>query len=58
VVFESVVVRAVMAVEGVASLRALSFDGTPFVETGRVPAAGTYFDFAGGGVWVNGQRAS
>jgi predicted phage baseplate assembly protein len=57
VVFESVVVRAVMSVAGVASLRALSFDGTPFVETGRVPAAGAYFDFAAGGVWVNGHRA-
>jgi hypothetical protein len=58
VVFASVAVRAVMEVPGVASLRSLGFDGTPFVEIGRVPAPGAYFDFAGGGVWVNGQRAS
>jgi predicted phage baseplate assembly protein len=57
VVFESVVVRAVMDVAGVASLRSMSFDGTPFVEIGRRPAAGAYFDFAAQGVWVNGQRA-
>jgi hypothetical protein len=57
VVFESVVVRAVMDVAGVASLRSMSFDGTPFVEIGRRPAAGAYFDFAAQGVWVNGQQA-
>ncbi|HTE38337.1 MAG TPA: baseplate J/gp47 family protein [Reyranella sp.] len=55
-VLESVVVRAIMEVAGVAALRALSFDGTPFIETGRTPMPGSYFDFAGG-VWVNGQRA-
>jgi predicted phage baseplate assembly protein len=58
VVFESIVVRAVVDIEGVAALRSLSFDGTPFIEIGRSPAAGAYFDLAGGGVWVNGQRAS
>jgi len=57
VVFESVVVRTIMEVPGVAALRALSFDGSPFIETGRVPAPGGYFDFAAGGVRVNGQRA-
>jgi hypothetical protein len=57
VVFQSVVVRAVMDVPGVASLRSVGFDYTPFIETGREPAAGAYFDFAVGGVWVNGQRA-
>jgi hypothetical protein len=56
VVFESKVVRAIMQVPGVATLRALSFDGSPFIETGRTPAAGAYFDFAGGGVRINGQR--
>ena len=57
VVFSSVVVHAVMQVPGVAALRALGFDNTPFTETGRVPAAGAYFDFASHGIWVNGQRA-
>jgi len=56
VVFASVVVHAVMQVPGVAALRALGFDGTPFTETGRVPAAGAYFDFESLGIWVNGQR--
>lgn len=57
VVFSSAVVGAVMAVPGVAALHSLGFDGTPFVDTGRRPAAGAYFDFAAGGVWINGQRA-
>lgn len=57
IVIESVVVRAVMKVSGVAVLNSLSFDGTTFIESGRQPAAGAYFDFAGGGVWVNGLRA-
>lgn len=57
VVFESAVVRAVMEVAGVAALRSLGFDATPFIDTGRRPAPGAYFDFAAGGVWVNGQRA-
>jgi hypothetical protein len=57
VLFASAVVRAVMDVPGVAQLRALSLDGAPFTDTGRRPAAGAYFDFAAGGVWINGQRA-
>ena len=56
--FASVVVRAVMEVPGVAGLHALRMDESPFTQTGRRPAAGTYFDFAVGGVWVNGQRAT
>jgi hypothetical protein len=51
------VVRAVMEVPGVASLSSLDVDGTPFVEIGRKPTAGAYFDFAAGGVWINGERA-
>jgi hypothetical protein len=35
----------VMAVAGVAALQSVSFDGTPFVQSGRRPAAGRYFDF-------------
>lgn len=58
VVFQSAVVRAVMEVPGVQALRSLSFDGTPFTDTGREPEDGCWFDFAAGGVWVNGQRAS
>lgn len=56
VVFQSVLVRCVMDVPGVASLRALDFDRIPFVEMGRQPAAGAYFDFAAGGVWIDGKR--
>ncbi|BDB28729.1 hypothetical protein Tamer19_61180 [Cupriavidus sp. TA19] len=56
VVFQSVLVRAVMDVPGVTGLRALDFDGTPFIETGRQPAAGAYLDFAAGGVWIDGKR--
>lgn len=55
--FASVVIRAIMEVPGVTALRALSFDGTPFGDVARVPAAGAYFDFAGGGVRVNGRLA-
>ena len=58
VLFASVVVRAVMEVPGVTELRSLQLDRTPFTQTGRRPAAGAYFDFATGGVWVNGQRAT
>lgn len=57
VVFESVIVRAVMEVPGVVALRSLVFDGTAFIETARKPAAGTYFDFAANGVKVNGKMA-
>lgn len=56
VVVQSAVVRAVMEVAGVASLISLDFGGTPFVEIGRAPTAGAYFDFAAGGVWINGER--
>jgi hypothetical protein len=56
VVFQSGVVQAVMQVPGVVSLLTLGFSGTPFLETGRRPAAGAYFDFAAGGVWINGER--
>ena len=58
VLFESVVVRAIARVPGVAALRSLRLDATPFTDTGRAPAAGAYFDFAAGGVRVNGQLAS
>ena len=55
-VLQSVLVRCVMDVPGVAALRALDFDRTPFIEMGRQPAAGAYFDFAAGGVWIDGKR--
>ncbi len=54
VVFASRVVAAIMGVAGVAALRGLAFDGTAFNETGRAPAAGAWFDFAGG-ITVNGR---
>lgn len=58
VLFASVVVRAIVAVPGVVQLRALVFDGTPFTDVGRTPAAGAWFDFAAGGVRVDGLLAS
>ena len=57
VVIQSQVVQAVVSVPGVLSLNSLGFSGTPFLETGRQPEAGAYFDFAAGGVWINGVRA-
>jgi hypothetical protein len=57
VLFASVVVRTVMGVPGVATLRSLVLDGTPFTEVGRRPPAGRYYDFEAGGVWVDGLRA-
>ncbi|HEV7800471.1 MAG TPA: hypothetical protein VGP15_05290 [Burkholderiales bacterium] len=45
IVFLSEIAAAVMAVAGVAALQSVSFDGTPFVQSGRRPAAGRYFDF-------------
>ena len=40
ILFQSAVVRAVVDVPGGAAQRALGFDRTPFIETGRRPAAG------------------
>jgi hypothetical protein len=57
VVFQSVLVRAVMEVPGVAALRALDLDASPFTDVGRQPAPGRHFDFEAGGVWINGQLA-
>jgi hypothetical protein len=57
IVYQSVVVRAVYDVPGVADLRALNMNGIPFTDIGRQPAPRRYFDFAAGGVWVNGKRA-
>ena len=54
VVFLSRVVATAMAVPGVAGIRTVSFDGTPFNETGRKPAAGHYFDFGDQGVAIHG----
>jgi predicted phage baseplate assembly protein len=45
IVFLSHIAAAVMDVAGVASLRTVSFDGTPFLHFGRRPALGHYFDF-------------
>lgn len=58
VLFQSKVVHAVMGCAGVLALRSLALDGTPFVDTGRLPAAGAYFDFEAGGVLVNGVAAA
>lgn len=57
VLFQSVLVRAVMEVPGVVALRTLAMDETPFVEVARQPATGAYFEFAIGGVWIDGVRA-
>ncbi|GEN98738.1 hypothetical protein NSE01_05710 [Novosphingobium sediminis] len=56
-VFASMVIKAIMDVPGVTALSALSLDGTPFTDVARAPAAGSYFDFADGGVRVNGRLA-
>ena len=45
IIFLSRIAAAVMAVAGVSAMRSVSFDGTPFVQSGRRPAAGHYFDF-------------
>jgi hypothetical protein len=55
--FASVVLRAVMDVPGVAGVHALLLDRSPFPDPGLRPAAGHWFDFDTGGVWVNGRRA-
>ena len=58
VLFSSRVIAAIVDVAGVVRLRSLLLDGTPFTDVGRTPAAGAYFDFAAGGVRVNGLLAS
>lgn len=57
VVFASIVVQAIMAVPGVAGLNSMSFDDTTFSDIARAPAAGAYFDFADGGIRINGRSA-
>jgi len=57
VVFASIVIAAIMGVDGVAALRGLALNGTPFTDTGRAPAAGAWFDFSAGGITVNGRQA-
>jgi hypothetical protein len=56
VLFASVVVRAVMGVAGVTGIDLIDFDGSAFIEA-RQPLAGAHFDFAAGGVLVNGVSA-
>lgn len=56
VLFASTVVHAVMNVAGIAGIDFIDFDGTAFIEP-RQPAAGAHFDFAAGGVAVNGVSA-
>jgi hypothetical protein len=58
ILYESVVVREIIDVPGVTDLRALNMDGVPFTDIGRKPGDGCYFDFASGGVWVNGKQAT
>jgi hypothetical protein len=57
VLYESVVIRTIVDVPGVAALNGLTLNETSFVDVGRKPAPGSYFDFEDGGVWVNGKRA-
>lgn len=54
VVFLSQVMAAVTAVAGVAGVRAVALDGTPFAQSGRQPAAGSYFDFGEPGTPASG----
>jgi predicted phage baseplate assembly protein len=45
VVFLSEIAAAVMSVEGVIGMQSATFNGMPFVQSGRKPLPGTYFDF-------------
>lgn len=62
VLFQSHVLREVRRVEGVTGVRGLLMDGTPFVQTGRLPELGAYFEFAtpgeGGGVRITCARGA
>jgi hypothetical protein len=42
IVFLSQVVASVMEIEGVAGVRSVSMDATPFTQSGRKPTAGSY----------------
>ncbi|MDT8999150.1 baseplate J/gp47 family protein [Paucibacter sp. APW11] len=57
VLFASAVVACVMAVPGVTGLNALRLDASDFTDIGRRPAAGAYFAFEAGGVYINGRAA-
>lgn len=58
VVFLSRMAAVVMAVPGVAGIRSVSFDQTPFDDVARKPMTGYYFDFGDSGVAVHGAVAS
>ena len=55
--FRSHVMQAVLSVTGALAVRALTFDGDPFVDFGKTPGPGAYFDFERGGVDVAGSPA-
>jgi hypothetical protein len=57
IVFLSHIVHAVMNVPGVDGIGQIDFDDASFVEAGRRPLPGQHFDFAQGGVWINGSKA-
>jgi len=45
VVFLSEIAAAVIGVDGVGGMQSVTFDGAPFVQSGRKPLPGKYFDF-------------
>ncbi len=55
--FRSKVFAAVLAVEGTLSVDGIFFNNTAFIEFGKKPVAGTYFDFENGAVILNGKAS-
>lgn len=55
--FRSELFAAVLAVPGATAVRQLLLGGTAFPEPGINPGAGTYLDFAAGGLLLNGMSA-
>jgi hypothetical protein len=55
--FRSHILQAVLAVTGAVAVRAITFDGDPFVDFGKTPGPGAYFDFESGGVDAAGSPA-
>jgi len=55
--FRSHVLQAVLSVTGALAVRAITFDGSPFVDFGKTPGPGAYFDFESGGLDIAGSPA-
>ncbi|HEX6324503.1 MAG TPA: baseplate J/gp47 family protein, partial [Vicinamibacterales bacterium] len=53
--FRSHILHAVLSVTGALAVRAITFDGDPFIDFGKTPGPGAYFDFERGGVDTAGS---